>query len=98
MGKSDFHITKVMPDIKKASIIATEGVCPVCNSKNTVYTTHTRHNEMIIQNTYRCNDCTSEWKGNSYTQNFKRITSKEEALLENNKFSFLEGLTYLFSL
>lgn len=78
INETDFHITKNMPEIKMNTIINVEGVCPVCNSKNTFYKTCYRHQHKVWQNSYSCKSCTSEWKGNTYDTTFKRITFEEE--------------------
>ena len=60
-----FHITKLMPEIRKKAIVEAEGQCPVCGSKKTGYRTIQR-TEKTQQNTYVCYECSSEWVGNAY--------------------------------
>ena len=98
MNTTDFHITKVMPDVQMKEIVRQESVCPVCGSNHTEYSTYHRHNNAVWQNAYKCMDCKSEWRGNTYDESFKRITPEDERKLEIIPNPFLEGLAYLFSL
>lgn len=97
MNKTDYHITKVMPDIKMKSIVRIEGICPVCNGKNTYYTTKYRCDNKIWQNSYSCKDCHSEWMGNTYNNGFRRITSEEERQMSVRPNPILQGFAYIFS-
>lgn len=64
---NDFHVTKVMPKARMMAILEIEGVCPVCKSKKTEYNKKETPQTMSFQNRYRCNDCSSEWVGNTYS-------------------------------
>lgn len=98
MNNTDYHVTKIMPTEKMKAIINVEGVCPVCKSRKTYYQRTFRCNEQIWQNKYFCRDCSSEWVGNTYRDNFERITSEEERRMSIQPNPVLQGLAYLFAM
>lgn len=78
-----------MPELKMQALLSVEGPCPCCNSKNTSYKQVYRNGYNIWQNSYICNDCHSEWLGNSYDTSFRRVTETEEERYKNKNSNFL---------
>lgn len=96
MDNNNMHVTKVMPDVQMQAITQTEGICPVCGSKHTVYSNYERCAGKLWQNHYDCLDCHSEWVGNTYDEAFNKISAKdEEERFAPKKNSFFEALAYL---
>lgn len=98
MDESTFHVTRVMPKVQYEEILNIEGICPVCHSQNVKYQKEYRCCQKVWQNHYTCLDCSTEWVGNSYTEDFKRVTKKEEERITPKIHPFLDGLWWLLKL
>lgn len=98
MDQSSFHIIRTMPKIQYEGILEVEAVCPICRCEEVSYQKKYRCNQKVWQNYYRCKHCSTEWVGNSYTGDFKRITQVEERKLTTNSSPLLDGLAWLIKL
>lgn len=97
-NSGSFHVTKERPLEKMGIILTIEATCPVCNSEKTCYQTQHRLNNKLWQNFYSCDECFSEWVGNTYDESYTPISPKQEEEMSLVPNPFFQALAYLFAL